>query len=66
MADYIICRPKNGISLNGLEYLATADGVARFDSIEEARIYLHIKGYTDDDIEAEGIIFKEVENGEEE
>lgn len=57
---WVIGRPINGISLNGLEHLYSDGFIATFDSEEEARIYLHLKGYTDEDIEKEGIIIHEL------
>lgn len=47
--------------MNGLEHLYSDGFIATFDSEEEARIYLHLKGYTDEDIEKEGIIIHELE-----
>lgn len=61
---WVIGRPIQGISLNGLEHLYSDGFIATFDSEEEARIYLHLKGYTDEDIEKEGIIIHKLKGGD--
>lgn len=57
---WVIGRPIQGNSLKGLEHLYSDGFIATFDSEEEACIYLHLKGYTDEDIENEGIIIQEL------
>lgn len=56
----IIGRPINGISLNGNEYVEDDAGqLMVFPSEDAARDFLKAHGVTDDDIEAEGIVFEE-------
>lgn len=56
----LVCRPINGVSLNGNEYLCDKNGRAIvFDDEADAREFL--KKYCDttaEDIEAEGITFQ--------
>ena len=53
-----IGRPVDGISLNGLEYVYHDDGaLARFEDEAHARDFLYQHGFSDDDIEDEGIMF---------
>ena len=64
---YIIGRPINGISLNGNEYICNSEGricnsegrTLLFSTVEDAKAVLYNAGYTDDSIEAEGIIIEE-------
>lgn len=47
-----VSRPKNGITLNGDEYLLDDDGeVMLFESIEDAKEHLLSKGLEAEDIE---------------
>ena len=57
VGEWVIGRPIHGITLNRLEYVYRGDKLAIFDSEEEARSYLYVNGYTDKDIEVEGIVF---------
>lgn len=54
---YIISRSINGITLNGQkEYaLNQADQIMKFETILEAKQYLAKQGYTEADMEAEGV-----------
>lgn len=59
---YVIGRPINGITINGLEYVLTDDGDEMiFDSIEDAKDFLSGCGIGEEEIEAEGIQFEEVD-----
>lgn len=59
---YIIGRPINGISINGLEYILTDEGDEMiFDSIEDAKDFLSCCGIGEEEIEAQGIQFEEVD-----
>lgn len=59
---WAIGRPINGVTINGLEYvLDDEDELMLFDSIEEAKEFLRENGIDDDEIEAEGIEFEEVD-----
>lgn len=55
MNKWAIARPREGISLNGREYVAENGKVKLYDSYELARIDLMFHGYNDADIEREGI-----------
>lgn len=58
---YVIGRPINGISINGLEYVLDDDGnEIIFDSIDDAKSFLSGCGIDDDEIEAQDIQFEEV------
>ncbi|MBQ5545297.1 MAG: hypothetical protein IIU00_06425, partial [Clostridia bacterium] len=59
-----IGRPVDGISLNGLEYVYHDDGdgagfgvLARFEDEAHAHDFLYQHGFSDDDIENQGIMF---------
>lgn len=58
-----IGRPVDGISLNGLEYVflygdtAGFGVLARFEDEAHARDFLYQHGFSDDDIENQGIMF---------
>ena len=55
-----IGRPINGISINGNEYLLDDDGKPMLFSHEkDARRFLMSHGYTEKDIEDDGIVFME-------
>ena len=57
-----ICRPINGIPLNGREYLVDSDGSAIcFESEEKAKRFLKDIGFSEEDIEDMGIEFEEIE-----
>lgn len=59
---YIIGRPINGISINGLEYILTDEGDEMiFNSIEDAKDFLSCCGIGEEEIEAQGIQFEEVD-----
>lgn len=59
---YVIGRPINGISINGLEYILTDDGDEMiFDSIEDAKDFLSGCGVGEEEIETQGIQFEEVD-----
>lgn len=56
-----IGRPIEGITLNGNEYVLDDDGeLMTFDSVEDALDFLKACGLTDEDIEDQGIVIKEV------
>lgn len=58
---YVIGRPINGISINGLEYVLDENGDELiFESIEEAKCFLSGCGIDEEEIEAQGIQFEEV------
>lgn len=62
---YVIGRPINGISINGLEYVTDNNGEEMiFDSIENAKEFLDSHGIGEEEIEAEGILFKELDECE--
>lgn len=57
----IIGRPLGGVSLNGNEYLLEENGeVMSFTTVQEAKAFLGQNGVSEEDIEAEGIVFEEV------
>lgn len=59
---YIIGRPINGITINGLEYILNVDGdEIIFNSIEEAKEFLAGFDIGETEIEAQGIVFEEVD-----
>lgn len=59
---YVIGRPINGISINGLEYILDDDGNEMvFDSIEAAKEFLVGFDIDDEAIEAQGFVFKEAD-----
>ena len=63
---YCIARPKNGISLNGDEY-ASYSGTgkkAEFETLEQALYALMYYGYTEADMEREGIYIKNMDDKE--
>lgn len=58
---YVVGRPINGITINGLEYILTEGGdEVVFDSIEDAKMFLAACGIGDEEIDAQGIQFEEV------
>lgn len=58
--SWIITRPINGISINGDECVCGSDDTAcKFNSIAEAKEFLAKNGYTEMEIEDEGINFVE-------
>lgn len=58
-----IARPISGISINGKEYVLDKNGMAiLFENEEKARGFLIENGYSDEDIEAEGLVFEEEED----
>ena len=63
---YCIARPKNGISLNGDEYAVEPETgkVAGFETYEEARLMLMLRGYDEADMEREGIYIKNMDDEE--
>ena len=63
---WAISRPKNGISLNGREYVCDDKGkVMLYDSSEIARLDLMFHGYDESDMQHEGIEIVEMqENGD--
>jgi hypothetical protein len=65
MPEYwTVTRPVNGISLNGVEYLCDENGLRiLYDSEESARADLRSYGYSDKDIEDEGIIIVRADSG---
>jgi len=59
---YVIGRPTEGITLNGNEYVLDGDGeLMTFDSEEDALDFLKACGFTDNDIEGQGIVIEEVQ-----
>lgn len=59
---YVIGRPINGITVNGLEYILNDDGdEIIFDSIEAAKEFLAGFDIGEAEIEAQGIVFEEVD-----
>lgn len=65
-SKWAISRPKNGISLNGREYVGAENGkVKLYDDIHTAMIDLAFHGYDKEDMEREGIEIVEMqENGD--
>ncbi len=58
-----IGRPINGISLNGLEYVLDDEGNEMlFCDRAAAEKFLCKHGYTDEDIEDEGIVFADADD----
>lgn len=59
---YCIARPKNGISLDGDEYARYpgTDQRAEFDTEDDALFALMYYGYTEADMEREGVYIKEI------
>jgi hypothetical protein len=54
-------RPINGIPMGGLDYVLNDDGNERSFSDEAAALeFMHGQGYTDEDIENNGIVFSDV------
>lgn len=54
----LIGRPINGISINGLEYVCDNDNnPIEFDNVEQAIACLKENGYSEQDIENDGIVF---------
>lgn len=67
MKGVMIGRPINGISINGNEYVCDKNGLAIvFDDENDAREFLKSNGYTDEDIENNGIVFETVDEEDEE
>lgn len=63
--SWIITRPINGISINGDECVCGSDDTAcKFNSIAEAKEFLAKNGYTEMEIEDEGINFVETNEDE--
>lgn len=63
--SWIITRPIKGISINGDECICGSDGTAcKFNSIAEAKEFLAKNGYTEMEIEDEGIDFVETNEDE--
>ncbi len=63
MISIKIGRPINGISLNGLEYVLDNKGNEMlFRGRAATEKYLYKYGYTDEDIENEGIVFVDADN----
>lgn len=59
---YAIGRPIEGVTLNGNEYVLDGDGeLMTFDSEEDALDFLQACGFTDNDIEEQGIVIEEVQ-----
>lgn len=59
---YAIGRPIEGVTLNGNEYVLDECGeLMTFDSAEDALDFLKACGFTDGDIEGQGIIIEEVQ-----
>ena len=57
----IIARPLRGVSLNGNEYLLDENGEAMsFTTVQDAKNFLKQNDVSEEDIEAEGIIFEEI------
>lgn len=57
----IIARPLRGVSLNGNEYLLDENGEAMsFTTVQDAKNFLKQNDVSEEDIEAEGIVFEEV------
>ena len=56
--NVVIGRPINGISINGLEYVLDENGDEMlFESEAEAKQFLIDNGFTEEDIENQGIVF---------
>ena len=56
----VIGRPIQGVTINGNEYVCDKDGrLVLFQSEEDARVFLHGCGISDEEIENEGIVFEE-------
>lgn len=59
---YAIGRPIEGVTLNGNEYVLDGDGeLMTFDSEDDALGLLKANGFTDGDIERQGIVVEEVQ-----
>lgn len=59
---WVISRPIEGVTINGKEYILDEDGeLMKFDSIGKAKEFLAGYGYSEREIELEGIDFEEVE-----
>jgi len=64
---WTVTRPIEGISLNGVEYLCDENGLQLlFYDEESAKEELRRYGYTDKDIEDEGIMIVRADSGGEE
>lgn len=60
---WAISRPKNGISLNGREYVCGENGkVKLYDDINTAMLDLAFHGYDTEDMEREGIEIVEMQD----
>ena len=58
---YAIGRPIEGIALNGNEYVLDEDGkLIIFGSEDDALGFLKANGFTENDIEEQGIVIEEV------
>ena len=56
----LIGRPINGITINGLEYVVNENGEPiKWATEKQARLFLEARGLSEDDIEAQGILFVE-------
>ena len=67
MKGVMIGRPINGISINGNEYVCDENGLAIILGNEnDAKEFLKSNGYTDEDIENNGIVFEAVDEEDEE
>lgn len=63
MNKYAISRPKNGISLNGREYVCDNNGkVKLYDAYNIAELDLMMHGYDEADMEREGIEIVEMQD----
>lgn len=59
---YAIGRPIEGVTLNGNEYVLDGDGeLMTFDSEEDALDFLKACGFTDNDINGQGVVIEEVQ-----
>lgn len=66
MKGVIIGRPINCISINGNEYVCDEYGMTIvFASENHARNFLALEGFTDEDIENNGIVFEIVDDEDE-
>lgn len=58
---YAIGRPIEGVTINGNEYVLDGDGeLMTFDSTDDALGFLKANGFTENDIEEQGIVIEEV------
>lgn len=61
--SWTIGRPINGITINGLAYACDEDGKPlAFESYDEAEMFCHLYGITEDDLEDGSVVIVEEED----